>query len=258
MSDLADEKPEEQSTSEFLGQLVGEGKKYSDPENLAKAYHHADSYIKTLESQTEELRTELEKRMALEDFIKKSKDDNKAIEETVDRDQAPDAPAEVTTPAAEAPKTSSGVDESELLKRLKAELEAEDQQKKAQSNIARVEEALLSHYGDDDSVNQAINDKAAEIGVSVDFLKDVATKSPDGFFKLVGLDAPKKTANPLSNSVNTAGLKPAAEASSQPSPGTKAYFDQIRKEDKRRYLSREVQLQMHKASMENPEKFFGS
>jgi hypothetical protein len=253
MSDSPDE-----NQPEFFSELVGEGKKYKDPENLAKAYVHADKYIQSLETQTEELRTELEKRMALEDFIKKTKDDNKAIEETAERDQSSGAPAEATTPVEEAPKTSSGVDESELLKRLKAELEAEDQQKKAQSNISRVEEALLSKYGDEDKVNQAINEKAQEIGVSTDFLKDVATKSPDGFFKLVGLEPSKKSANPLTNGVNTAGLKPAEESSTQPRPGTKAYFDQIRAEDKRRYLSREVQLQMHKAAMENPEEFFGS
>ena len=56
------------STS-YLEQLVGEGKKYSNPEELAKAYFNADGFINHLKNETGSLREELEKRMTLEELL---------------------------------------------------------------------------------------------------------------------------------------------------------------------------------------------
>jgi len=244
---------DQNSTEGYLTQLVGEGKKYKDEEGLAKAYTHADSFIQHLERQTDELRTELEKRMALETFIK-NQEEAKPNTDDLSVDPALGNSSGDTKPDLDESQSPPVIDQSELIKRIKAELSADETQKLAETNIEKVETRLLSVYGEEGKVNEAINAKAAEMGVSVGWLRDIASKSPNGFFNLLGLKE-ERSANPPESVVNSAGLKPAEEVSNKPLPGTKAYFDEIRRSSMSKYLSREVQLALHKAAAENPEEF---
>lgn len=55
----------------YLGKLVGEGKKFSDVEGLAKGKLESDQMISFLENQAKELREELQKRSTLDEFMQK-------------------------------------------------------------------------------------------------------------------------------------------------------------------------------------------
>lgn len=48
-----------ETQNEFLGELVGEGKKYKDVEELAKGYVNADNFITTLKTEKQEVEEQL-------------------------------------------------------------------------------------------------------------------------------------------------------------------------------------------------------
>ena len=56
-------------TEVTLEDLVGEGKKYRDPNALAKSRVEADRYIKKLEAEHKQMREELTSRQALADLV---------------------------------------------------------------------------------------------------------------------------------------------------------------------------------------------
>lgn len=121
--------------------------------------------------------------------------------------------------------------------------------------MEQVETRLLEVYGEAEKVNEAVQNKAAELGISVSFLKEAAAKSPSAFYGLLGLNQDSAKPSPPKPALNTAGLRPAESSSGEPKPGTKAYFDKIRREDPRRYFRRDTQLELYKAAMANPAEF---
>src|SRR5712672_125043 len=48
-------------TKEYLQELVGDGKKFKSPEDLARGKYEADSYIKILERRLDEMRDDYKK-----------------------------------------------------------------------------------------------------------------------------------------------------------------------------------------------------
>lgn len=245
-----------QTSGEYLEQLVGEGKKYSSMEELAKGYANADKFIEALKARTTDLEQEVSKRMAVEEFIKSKQTDGNQSQANESDSNSSGEPAPNQAEAKESEAEERKVDESELIERIKAELKQEDEKEVSKRNTEAVVSRLQEVYGSDEAVNKAIQEKAAEIGVSVQWLQDAAAKSPKAFFSLTGIDGGKPAPSGPSPAVNTAGLKPAAE-SANPQPGTKAYYDELRRKDLNKFMSREVQSQYMKDAMDNPDKFYG-
>lgn len=150
-----------------LEELVGEGKKYKDPESFVKSFEHKEEHIAKLERELAEIREDLSKRVTAEDVLAQMK-----AQKT--------EPAENTTPQ---------VDVEELVRKT---LDSERQKSTATQNLSQVNELLVKTYGD--KAGEAITAKASELGVGVDKLKDMAAESPELFKRVVGLsDKPAQT-----------------------------------------------------------------
>ena len=54
-----------------LDQLVGEGKKFSNVEELVRSYNHSQQFIEQLQTETKGLREELGQRVGAEDLFRK-------------------------------------------------------------------------------------------------------------------------------------------------------------------------------------------
>lgn len=230
----------------YLEELVGEGKRYKTAAELAKAKIHADAFIENLKTQTEELRTELDKRMALEEmFLKTKNDDTKPVDPPIEDKTTADPPKQVQA-------DQSKVDESELIEKIKAELKREAEQTSQAANFEVVKTRLLAELGESDKVNKFMDEQSQKLGFSVSELADIAAKSPTAFYNLMGLQNQTKASPDLSSTVKTEAFQP---SNSQPKPGTKAYYDKMRKESPRKYLSAAVQLEIHKAYMKDPAAF---
>ena len=247
-----DDQTQLENSSDYLEQFVGEGKKYKSVEELAKGYANADKFIESLKSYNEDLKTEVQKRMAIEEFIQKKQDNNEQQPAADPNQGSNPAPTE---PEAK-PEAEPKVDESDLIERIKAELKQDEEKNKAEENKAAVANRLMEVYGSEESVNKAVSEKAAEIGVSVQWLQDTAARSPKAFYSLTGIDGGRPAPSRPNPAVNTAGDPP--RDASKPQPGTKAYYDELRKTDMNKFLSREVQLQYLKDAAADREKFFGT
>lgn len=224
-----------------LSKWVGDGKKYANPDDLAKAYTHADTFIGNLKNENEELRKELEKRLAAEELLAKARN-------------TPVPPA--NPPPANQPNDVKPLSENDLVEKIRA-VQREDQERKAAtSNIETVAQRLADHYGDPDKANAAIKAKATELGVSVDFLKSVAAQSPKAFFNQFGLDQEAKPQPGARQEVNAAALAAQVKVSGASKPGTYEFYKTLRKENPSLYFSPTIQNQMHKDALEKGDAFY--
>ena len=229
MSDfnVFEEQTPQQST---LDALVGEGKKYASVEELAKAVAFKDQHINTLESETAQYREVLQGQVEAQ------------------RQQIVNAP-----PSEQ--KTDQRVDEVDLETRIRETLEKTNREQKVAKNVNEVSTKLVDVFGSAEKANQAVKARADELGVSLSFLMDMAAQSPKALYAQLGLDTQTRNSPTATGAVNPAALA-AINPSRSATPGTYAFYEQMRKENPKMYNSPRIQLQMHKEAAELGEKFF--
>lgn len=172
--------------------LVGEGKKYATPEAALKALPHAQQHIATLEAELAALREKAQGAHNVDELYE-------AVQELQ---------KQRGTPAA------ATVSEDAIASVLDRQLEKRQAEQLAAANVAAVKDALGKKYGD--KAKEQFAAKAAELGLTVEALSDVARKSATAALTLFGLTAgPARSPAPVIGSTNTAALH------SQQQPETK-------------------------------------
>jgi hypothetical protein len=227
-----------QPQSSTFESLVGEGKKFQSPEDLAKGKMEADQFIEQLKQEQAELREELSKRLTSEEVLEKIRENNQQQGQS------------------QGDNTSPQLSEERLSELVKNTLESTRTEETKQNNVQSVDQQLVNQFGD--KAGEWLNTKSQELGVSIAFLQDVASTSPAAFFNTVGLNNTNQQgkASVTTSTVNTETLGQVNTAG-QPQQGTKKFFDQIKKENPRKYWTPEVQNQLFKARMElGEEKFY--
>jgi hypothetical protein len=226
-----------------LNDLVGEGKKFKTPDDLAKAKLESDRFIEKLQNEQRELREELNKRLTTEDALRKA-------QEAGIVEQRPQAePAPVPQRQNEQLNISSEVEKA-LAKR--------DQEASLRSNIEAVTTRMTELYGTADKAAEVISSRSRELGMPVETLRKMASENPKAFLALLGVqDKPQGApqTSSWSNTKNTNAMKSATGASTV-SPGTYKWYNELRKSDPAAYFSTRVQLQMDKDAREKGEKFY--
>ncbi|MAZ33825.1 MAG: hypothetical protein Tp178MES00d2C33159091_39 [Prokaryotic dsDNA virus sp.] len=216
--------------------LVGEGKKYANPDELAKAYANADGFIQT--SKAEKARLEAENKV-LKDLAEARKKSNS---EEQPRGQEPD-------PAGQRPNEDDN--KEDLSAKIAEMMNERDTQKKFTDNVNSVSEKLANHYGSGAKAQKALQDKAAELKVDVSWLMDMAGRSPEALYRTVGLDSKSfSSPNASSGDVNTAALNRNANRRNF------KYYEELRKADSRAYYSPHVQRELMKDAREQGAKFY--
>lgn len=223
---------DEQAPEVKFDDLVGEGKKYRDPDALAKKTVHADQHISNLESELAELRQELATRTTIEDMMDK-----------LNQRQPTREPLDTTQP-------EPGKDQVDLTSEVQRLLAAEKEKDRREANISKTRAGLRERFGAD--YNNRLTQIADELSVSKDFLTQMAASSPEGFMKLVDSVAKPDDNRPVTPPKGS--IDPFKIAS----PGTKnkAYYDKIRKEDPNLYFSRRVQNEMHAEAVKQGASFY--
>lgn len=225
-------------TENPLETLVGEGKKYKTVEELAKAYLHADQTIAQRNREHEELRVELAARQSVEELLQKASTPN---------------PATQPEPEAHQP-AKPALTADELAALVRNEISKTSQEAQTASNVNTVASKLIEIYGDEAKANAYVRQRAAELGVSVEFLQDAAAKSPKAFFTVIGLDEKAVNASPTRSDVN-----PQAFSQSNPGQvkaGTYKFYESLRKSNPSAYFSPKIQNQMHREALEKGSSFF--
>ena len=138
--------------------------------------------------------------------------------------------------------------EDDLKSLVEKTLTQRDQQALLSQNLKMVDEELNKSFGTE--ALEVISNKAKELGMSMDRLKEIAQESPNAFFTLIG-EKPRQT-NPLvSGSVRTEGVN-----MSSSSDKNFAYYQQVRRENKSLYFSPKFQQQMMAQADKLGEKFY--
>jgi len=221
MSDVFSDTPSDPSNP--FEQLVGEGKKFKTPEDLAAGKIEADRTIEARNRELEESRQEQE-RLRL-----------RILELERPREPAADTiPREANRPVEEEP--------VDLATRIREELNRQTQEDIRNQNLSQVVNRLEEVYGD--RANEFMKTKAGELGVPVTWLRDIAAQSPKAFYAQIGL----ADQVPTTPAATRGDINPVALADTRNSTavkeGTYKYYETVRKSDPKRYFSAEVQNKM--------------
>ena len=145
--------------------LVGEGKKFKTPEELAKGKLEADSFIARLQEEKRQMEEELTRLRV-----------QKEISNQETKTKQPDASATTQAPS----------DVEALIERKLKEAKQTEQRK---SNLQAAERFLTEAYGD--QAEKVLKDQAKDMGIDTSRLLDLAADTPAVFKKLFA-GTPKK------------------------------------------------------------------
>ena len=225
----------------FVKKLVDErGENWSDPEVLAKGKLEADGYIKTLEEQLASMREDMKKRDYQAEILDQLQ--NKATDS---------ATVDTATPnnigSTETQNTTASLSENDLESLVEKTLVKREQDSVIKQNLAQVDQELVSSFGTE--AEATVRNKAQELGMSMDRLRDIAAESPSAFFTLIG--QPQKTFSPMvQGSVRTEGVNMQASNARD-----WQYYQKLRRENPNQYYSPKVQQQMIQDRMNMGDKF---
>lgn len=231
-----DAQPSTEGTGDLLiNTLVGEGKKFKTPEDLAKGKLEADRFIEQVKLENAELRKQLEERTTLEQSLEEIK---KARANPAGKELEP---------------ANSALDEKELQSLIQRTIDSAAKNKELESNILLSDRAVVEHMaGDRAKAEQFLKSKAAELNVGIDFLMSMAGRSPKAFLSLIGVDTSKvQTSTHVSpkSSVNTDADDYVPNGGS-PKAGTKEYYENLRRTNAKVYWTPKIQNEIFQARKE--------
>jgi hypothetical protein len=201
-----------------VSDLVGEDKKFKTVEDLAKGKLEADSYIEQLK---EENRIAREKLGELEGS--KSKDETVSELLRAVREHQKDQQGDV--------KGDNQVNDEDLSERIKAIMQGETEAQTKAQNRSEANQSVLDKVGGSVEAAQAyLAERAKQLGMTVERLRELGEISPSAFAKLVDADS-----STVSKGIT--GLTHQSSSNHQVGPQTeidghktKAYYDALKKE----------------------------
>lgn len=234
---LPDQSYEFDPEKNYVEELVGEGKKFSDPNKLAYGKIESDRFISRLQQENETLREDLLARQRLEEIVTKltpqaqnnqstSNDDNHNRQRDVD-----DRP-----PAGLTPEQAEQLVEQKLRERTNFE-----------RSLSGVKKVFGENY------QHKLDSEAKKLGLSKEFVNQLAKTNPDAFVRMFQGTVVQQQNDILqpSNSVNSEAFRPNTS-----SEKTAKYYKELKKSNPALYNSKEVQLQEYRDAMRLGEKFF--
>lgn len=214
-----------------LEDLVGDGRKYSEPNQLAKAYANSETFIEQLKRENAELRA-AQDAAAIRNNQKQQPPANEP-DPNADKQQVP-------------PKQAPSDDD--FRSQIRDTVKRLNEEERGLANLDTAAAKLVELHGSEAKANEALKNRARELDVSVDWLKETAMRSPQAFYNTMGLAAPGNRQTPAPSSdvrLNDSGNVRNFE-----------YYDKIRKENKNLYWSREMQLEMQNAAKQAGPDFY--
>ncbi len=229
-------------TEDFLGNLVGEGKKFTDAEALARGKYEADLHVTGLEKQLAELREDLDQGSKITELMELVRNQNK--------------PQDPPTPPKEGPgDTSSGqMTEEELKALIETHVSERDKHTLETRNLEQADKAMLDKYGSD--AGRVLTHRANSLGMSVDEMKAVASKNVKAFTRLMGMDGDDKSLE--TSSLLGGGKRSESGSSKGAEVRDSAYYSKLRKENKSYYYNPKVQMQLMKDAESMGEAFYSN
>lgn len=186
---------------DYLPELVGEGKKFKTPADLARSVLHKDQHIARLEKEAAEMREEVNKALTMDEFLGKLSEENKKLLETNKVNNQSNQDGE--------PPEGEKHEQQQLSRDdVKRILDEERDAARKESNFRAVQAQLSEKLGA--GYVEHIKTKAKELDLGEDFLNNLAKTQPKAFLEIMGIDkVTKKTSeeqsifSPAQSSVQT-------------------------------------------------------
>jgi len=210
-----------ESNEDYLAMYVGEGKRYKDVAALAKGAKDKDDFIERLKQEAAAARSALRGEQKIDEFLDKLKSVNSAPGASNTQVTTPDGTntnQPTTQPQTPTQKALTPAEVEELLEQREARKNAEANLKEAQ-RIAQA--AFGANYP------TVLSEKADELGVSKEYLTNLAANSPAAFARLIGAEGKQEAGSGLPRTqVNSAALRDATTGAVK----NGAYYKQLRKQ----------------------------
>lgn len=236
-NDQNSQTPEYSFGDEFK-ELVGEGRKYKTPEDLAKSRKEADKFIEQLKAEKREkerLLSEKEKEL-LE--LKASREFDRELNKDDDAD-----PSEVSV---------NSIDIDTLKDTVNDLLSQRETETILQSNLKKAETLLVDSFGNKELAKKAFEDKATDLGLSVKELQRLAASSPKAFGKLFEIGQEQNSYSSRGSDINTSAFS----KSSKIVENSHAWFKAQEKENPKLLRDNSWSIKKHNAAQKLGEAFF--
>jgi hypothetical protein len=221
----------QETNQSYLEQLIRtKGENWKDPEVLAKGKLESDTYIQSLESQLNELRTDLSKQDYAAQLIQELRGkatDSSTVNPALSNSDNADT---------DVSGTPTGLSEVDLKSLVEKTLKEKEQDSLLQQNRKFVEEVMTKQFGTE--AQSMVNKRAKELGMSLEELQSLASKSPNAFMSLMGQNA--KSLEPMINS----SIRTESVTSQASSDRDWNYYQKLRRENRNLYYQPKIQRQM--------------
>lgn len=167
---------------DYLEELVGEGKKFSDTKSLALAKMKSDEFIEQLKLEQAGLRKELNTRVKMEEFIDKLNSIQTQVKPPISNEQ--------DALGANGEGRNQGLTQEDITKLLDNRLTERERISKASQNVELVKQKLQESLGPNYATK--LEQLTNSLGLSKEYLNSIASASPSAFLKLVGVDDKKQ------------------------------------------------------------------
>lgn len=226
--------------SEMVAVLVGEGKKYKTVDDLAKAYISADDFIEQLKAENRELKEKVVATKTIDDVLERLKQQQS---QPVDQ-QATQA-------------NGSHISPSDLATLVEQTVTGLETKKQRESNMLKADAKMKELFG------EKAGDEFSKVAATPDLRRvymELAAVDPDKFVSLFsGSGVPKNTGFDTSGGVNTTvSYSSTNQGGRVNTPGTKEYFDNVRRTNPSMYYSQDFQLKMDSSVRGNPNLYYGN
>lgn len=225
-------------TKEALAILVGEGRKYKSPEELAKAYISADEFIEKLKGENQQLRQVADRAKTVEEVL-----------ERLERGKKPDEDDNSSKKPAD-----TGLSAERVAQIVRDQLTGLETQKSRESNLLKADGLMKEVFGE--KAKEVFEREAKTPELRRTYM-ELAAVDPVKFVALFKGEGSQNSQVDSTNRVNSAALENTNQSGRAVDPATKEYYDNLRRKEPAKYYSSAVQLQMTKAAESNPDKFFG-
>ena len=227
-------KVEAKDEENFINNLVGEGKKYKDANDLAKAYHHANMHIDELKSDLDEYKGGKELLNEVLDEIRSSN--------TEEREETSASLKAQVEPQIQTDNVAKIVDEEFSKREIMAAKKA---------NVETSMNKLREVYGSDTNIKVAVAKAIGNDGNVKRVIDDLSMTSPDSMVKFItGIVPADKTPQSNTPGVDTSAAPPVAFDGEL----TWAKCREIRKENPKLYSSPQFRQQIEAAANKAAEK----
>lgn len=240
------ETPTEIDPKTAMETLVGEGKKYKTTEDAIKALWHSQQHIARLENERAQQQAALNERRNGEDLLALIESKLKATS----NEPPPVVSERVPSNNGNTPAMST-ITAEDIERLLEQKLAQKSQATTAETNLNKVVETLKSNWGP--GYQADLRAKASEMGVTPDYLLDLAKNSPSVFLSAVGGNSKKGS---VTNSLPPASSFSSTIPGQQPQARNYAFYEKLRTTNKAEYWSPKVQNQMLKDLSAMGDKFY--